>query len=80
MGLNATRRVRYVLMIPDLNRIEYWTFSQLLNEEGLPIIDIVEPVPANEGPAAIAAIPTPQEPDVIPLWALSPQEKARRRQ
>ncbi|TBU35685.1 hypothetical protein BD311DRAFT_860185 [Dichomitus squalens] len=53
--------------------------GELVNEEGLPIIDIVEPVPANERSTAIAAIPASQDPDVIPLWALSPQEKARRR-
>ena len=52
-----------------------------MNEEGLPIIDIVEPVPATgEGPSPyVGAIPPSNDPDLIPLWALSPAEIARRR-
>ncbi|KAI0807718.1 hypothetical protein C8Q74DRAFT_1189355 [Fomes fomentarius] len=51
--------------------------GELVNEEGLPIIDIVEPVPANERPSSGNA-PT-LDSDLIPLWALSPAEKTRRR-
>lgn len=50
-----------------------------MNEEGLPIIDIVEPVPAFENPSTPSTVPAFQDPDVIPLWALSSSEKARRR-
>ncbi|RPD66389.1 hypothetical protein L227DRAFT_570274 [Lentinus tigrinus ALCF2SS1-6] len=55
--------------------------GELLNEEGLPIIDIVEPVPApDDGPSPVAAAPiTSGDSDVIPLWALSAAEKALRR-
>lgn len=53
--------------------------AQLVNEEGLPIIDIVEPVPESEPSVATDAIPASQDPNLIPLWALSLQEKARRR-
>ncbi|PIL24251.1 hypothetical protein GSI_14004 [Ganoderma sinense ZZ0214-1] len=53
--------------------------GELVNEEGLPIIDIVEPVPANETSVAANAVPASQDPNLIPLWALSIQEKARRR-
>lgn len=53
--------------------------EQLVNEEGLPIIDIVEPVPGNEVPVAADPIPASQDHNLIPLWVLSPQEKARRR-
>ena len=54
----------------------------MLNEEGLPIIDIVEPVPTNNGTSPLAAASTAYgefDRDVIPLWALSAVEKARRR-
>ncbi|KAI1794634.1 hypothetical protein LXA43DRAFT_115380 [Ganoderma leucocontextum] len=53
--------------------------GELVNEEGLPIIDIVEPVPASEVTGSVDVIPASQDPNLIPLWALSPQEKARRR-
>lgn len=49
----------------------------MVNEEGLPIIDIVEPVPANERPSSGNA--STLDSDLIPLWALSPAEKTRRR-
>ncbi|KAI0929182.1 hypothetical protein AcW2_004958 [Taiwanofungus camphoratus] len=53
--------------------------GELLNEEGLPIVDIVEPVP--ETTSASASSPTHifDDPDLLPPWALSPGEKARRR-
>ncbi|KAI0780643.1 hypothetical protein BD413DRAFT_498876 [Trametes elegans] len=55
--------------------------GELVNEEGLPIVDIVEPVPANQD--AEAPIPVPGSPfgdtSALPLWTLSPAEKARRR-
>ena len=60
------------------NYLEYISsLLQLLNEDGLPIIDIVEPMPTAE--KAPGTIPTLQDPDGIPLWALSASEKARRR-
>ena len=52
----------------------------MVNEEGLPIIDIVEPVPETKGPSPPTSINPPSlDSDLIPLWALSPAEKARRR-
>ena len=54
-------------------------YGQLVNEEGLPIIDINEPVTA----ADFAFRPDPSstfdDPDVLPLWTLSPEERARRK-
>ncbi|KZT09621.1 uncharacterized protein LAESUDRAFT_646357 [Laetiporus sulphureus 93-53] len=50
--------------------------GELLNEEGLPVVDITEPIsetPSSE-PGHIF-----NDPDLLPLWALSPAEKARRR-
>ncbi|KAH9930741.1 uncharacterized protein B0H18DRAFT_134128 [Fomitopsis serialis] len=57
--------------------------GELLNEEGLPIIDIVEPVkedvvPARP-PAPVASPPIFDDPDLLPHWALSPAEKTRRK-
>lgn len=53
--------------------------SQLINEEGLPIVDINEPVTS----ADITFRPDPDghfdDPDLLPVWALSPAEQARRR-
>ncbi|KAL1944725.1 hypothetical protein VTO73DRAFT_3155 [Trametes versicolor] len=53
--------------------------GELLNEEGLPIVDIVEPVPSSQGPATSDPAPANSETDVLPLWTLSPAEMARRR-
>ncbi|KAI0372950.1 hypothetical protein BV20DRAFT_963394 [Pilatotrama ljubarskyi] len=53
--------------------------GELVNEEGLPIVDIVEPVPANQGSATSMPAPSSGDPDLLPLWTLSPAEKARRR-
>ncbi|KAI0723982.1 hypothetical protein C8T65DRAFT_628114 [Cerioporus squamosus] len=54
--------------------------GELVNEEGLPIVDIVEPVPSNEGPPPVAATPIASgDTGLIPLWALSPAERARSR-
>lgn len=51
--------------------------SQILNEEGLPIIDITEPVLA---PSVTASVPIlPEEPVVLPLWTLPSIELERRR-
>ncbi|KAF9819761.1 hypothetical protein IEO21_01852 [Rhodonia placenta] len=51
---------------------------QLVNEEGLPIVDIVEPVRETS-----TSYPPPadlfDDPDLLPPWALSDAEKARRR-
>ncbi|KAI0748547.1 hypothetical protein C8Q80DRAFT_746055 [Daedaleopsis nitida] len=53
--------------------------GELVNEEGLPIIDIVEPVSATEPPSAPVAFASgSHDPDLIPLWALSLAERARR--
>ncbi|KAI0345358.1 hypothetical protein BDW22DRAFT_1354280 [Trametopsis cervina] len=53
--------------------------GELLNEEGLPIVDINEPVTA----ADFAFRPDPgssfDDPDLLPLWTLSATEKARRK-
>ncbi|PCH37877.1 hypothetical protein WOLCODRAFT_22915 [Wolfiporia cocos MD-104 SS10] len=51
--------------------------AKLLNEEGLPIIDIVEPVTDEKTSSQPANVF--DDPDLLPLWALSPAEKARRR-
>ncbi|OBZ69078.1 hypothetical protein A0H81_10742 [Grifola frondosa] len=51
----------------------------LVNEEGLPIIDIVEPLSASEQTSASDPSQLFDDPDVLPLWTLSPAEKARRR-
>lgn len=55
----------------------------MLNEEGLPIIDIVEPVKEDAAsprpPAPVASPPIFDDPDLLPHWALSPAEKARRK-
>ncbi|KAI0082830.1 hypothetical protein K474DRAFT_1767595 [Panus rudis PR-1116 ss-1] len=55
--------------------------GELVNEEGLPIIDINEPLAFNE---STTTLPPPStgnfdDPDLLPLWALSPAEKARRK-
>ncbi|KAI0362435.1 hypothetical protein OH77DRAFT_1416696 [Trametes cingulata] len=52
---------------------------RLVNEEGLPIVDIVEPVPANQELATSTPALSSGDPDLLPLWTLSPAEKARRR-
>ncbi|THG98642.1 hypothetical protein EW026_g3581 [Hermanssonia centrifuga] len=53
--------------------------GELVNEEGLPIIDINEPVTA----ADFAFQPDPSgifdDPDLLPLWVLSDAERARRK-
>ncbi|KAH9843177.1 uncharacterized protein C8Q71DRAFT_736247 [Rhodofomes roseus] len=57
--------------------------GELLNEEGLPIVDIVEPVKEDTAPfpppASVASPPIFDDPDLLPHWALSPAEKARRK-
>lgn len=50
---------------------------QLLNEEGLPIIDIAEPV--NEGSRTSISPPRILERELIPLSVLPPDERERRR-
>ncbi|KAI6022744.1 hypothetical protein EDC04DRAFT_2728083 [Pisolithus marmoratus] len=49
----------------------------LLNDEGLPVVEITEPVP----PSAEVqdGLPFTQEPDLIPLHVLPPSERERRR-
>ncbi|KLO18543.1 hypothetical protein SCHPADRAFT_993438 [Schizopora paradoxa] len=55
--------------------------GELLNEEGLPIIEISEPAEESEGrrtnDASQPEIEITEEPDVIPLSLLSDQERAR---
>ncbi|KAI0636688.1 hypothetical protein C8Q77DRAFT_1050663 [Trametes polyzona] len=62
--------------MPDVGRRN--EKGELVNEEGLPIVDIVEPVPANQPSTTPRPLPTLSS-DVLPLWTLSPAEKARRR-
>ncbi|KAI6099925.1 hypothetical protein EDD16DRAFT_1657697 [Pisolithus croceorrhizus] len=51
--------------------------GELLNEEGLPIVEITEPVsPSSE---AQSGLPFTEEPDLIPLHVLPPSERERRR-
>ncbi|EPQ57995.1 hypothetical protein GLOTRDRAFT_136801 [Gloeophyllum trabeum ATCC 11539] len=51
--------------------------GELVNEEGLPIVDINEPTNSStEGPGE--SVPY-EEPDLLPLWALGPAERDRRR-
>ncbi|KAH9857185.1 hypothetical protein C2E23DRAFT_865766 [Lenzites betulinus] len=52
--------------------------GELVNEEGLPIVDIVEPVPEDQDSATSRPVPA-LEADVLPLWTLSLGEKARLR-
>ena len=49
-----------------------------MNEEGLPIVDINEPLAGPE-PATADQFSHFDDPDLLPLWALSPAEKARRK-
>ena len=54
------------------------SFDQLLNEEGLPIIEINEP----ESSLATTTYPpstTFDDSNVLPLWTLSPEEQVRRK-
>ncbi|KAH9952092.1 hypothetical protein B0H21DRAFT_715752 [Amylocystis lapponica] len=53
--------------------------GELLNEEGLPIIDIVEPLSDPAAAPSSEPIHVFDDPDLLPFWALSPAEKARRR-
>ncbi|KAI6131941.1 hypothetical protein EDD16DRAFT_1533751 [Pisolithus croceorrhizus] len=49
--------------------------GELLNEEGLPIVEITEPVsPSSE---AQSGLPFTEEPDLIPLHVLPPSERER---
>ena len=72
------RRVRYARAICSVISDTH-SQLQLVNEEGLPIIDISEPVTA----ADFAFRPDPNsdfdDPDLLPLWTLSEEEKARRK-
>ncbi|KAI8989717.1 hypothetical protein BD414DRAFT_438892 [Trametes punicea] len=63
--------------MPDIGRRN--EKGELVNEEGLPIVDIVEPVSgeSSSGPSGFAA--PFGDTDLIPLWKLSPEERARRR-
>ncbi|KAI0647345.1 hypothetical protein C8Q79DRAFT_621742 [Trametes meyenii] len=63
--------------IPDVGRRN--EKGELVNEEGLPIVDIVEPLPPGESAAPSGPAPSLGDYDVLPLWTLSPAEKARRR-
>ena len=50
-----------------------------MNEEELPIIDITEPIPPDNNAPSTHQISNFDDPDLLPLWALSPDEKARRK-
>lgn len=50
----------------------------MVNEEGLPIVDINEPIPTSDEISFQPSGPF-DDPDVLPLWALSEQEKSRRK-
>ncbi|CDO73566.1 Glycosyltransferase Family 22 protein [Trametes cinnabarina] len=63
--------------MPDVGRRN--EKGELLNEEGLPIVDIVEPVSGDTALAAAGFRPSLPEADYIPLWRLPPEEQARRR-
>ncbi|RDX56501.1 hypothetical protein OH76DRAFT_1425989 [Lentinus brumalis] len=65
-------------VIPDMGQRN--AKGELVNEEGLPIVDIVEPVPQTDGPSSTAAASVASgDTGLIPLWALSPAEQARSR-
>ncbi|TFK54737.1 hypothetical protein OE88DRAFT_1653204 [Heliocybe sulcata] len=51
--------------------------GEQVNEEGLPIIDINEPIQTANG-LSTESIPS-DEPELLPLWALGPAERERRR-
>ncbi|KAI6109726.1 hypothetical protein F5141DRAFT_1116379 [Pisolithus sp. B1] len=51
--------------------------GELLNEEGLPIVEITEP--ASPSSEVQSGLPFTEEPDLIPLHVLPPSERERRR-
>ncbi|KAF7793154.1 hypothetical protein EIP86_004263 [Pleurotus ostreatoroseus] len=54
--------------------------GELVNEDGLPIIDINEPIDTNDAAAPNTdQLSNFDDPGLLPLWTLSPAEKARRR-
>ncbi|KDQ60919.1 hypothetical protein JAAARDRAFT_67344 [Jaapia argillacea MUCL 33604] len=53
--------------------------GELLNEEGLPIVDIAEPVTDATGASGTTPVPLEDDRDLIPLWAAGPAERERRR-
>ncbi|KAH8106821.1 hypothetical protein BXZ70DRAFT_915252 [Cristinia sonorae] len=53
--------------------------GELVNEEGLPIIDINEPDVAFTDAAHAVTDSSFDDPDLLPQWTLSPEEKARRK-
>ncbi|KAL7283624.1 hypothetical protein ACG7TL_003059 [Trametes sanguinea] len=63
--------------MPDMGRRN--EKGELVNEEGLPIVDIVEPV-SGDGALATTNFSSPlPESELIPVWKLPPEEQARRR-
>ena len=81
MARVGTRRVRCVCRVPrrNYNSIIIGISIQLVNEEGLPIVDISEPVTAGDFAFRPDPASTFDDPDVLPLWTLSDEEKARRK-
>lgn len=56
------------------------TFAlQVVNEEGLPIVDITEPITAADYAFRLDPTGHFDDPDLLPEWTLSPAEKARRK-
>lgn len=51
----------------------------MVNEEGLPIVEINEPLSGTAESSSLSAYIVEDEPDIPPLWALSDSEKERRR-
>ncbi|KAF9227833.1 hypothetical protein BS17DRAFT_774383 [Gyrodon lividus] len=61
----------------DQNQTQQFERGQLLNEEGLPIVDISEPI--SQDPKTSATSTTAPEPDFIPIPLLPLTERERRR-
>jgi hypothetical protein len=50
-----------------------------VNEDGLPIIEITEPLPNADSPGPNERTPVLDEPEIVPLNSLTPSERDRRR-
>ncbi|KAG6335212.1 hypothetical protein ID866_3883 [Astraeus odoratus] len=74
--LGSSKTEGLAQLAPSRNR-RWFTNNGLLNEEGLPIIDITEPIPPS---SEMQDVPSYfHESDLIPLHMLSPAERDRRR-
>jgi len=70
--------VRYSARTPTLQAMVLREMRRMINEEGLPIIDINEPE-TSISEAAPATTASFDDPYILPQWTLSPDEKACRK-